>query len=100
MEPEELEILKRPDGSNWQLGTGAFGVVLKAKRAGVQPVAVKASGVCCLEMHRGGVQQGWAAPAELGEVCNMPCHTAWEEAACHQGLQAFRQVPAGCRNDR
>jgi serine/threonine protein kinase len=41
MEPEELEILKRPDGSDWQLGTGAFGVVLKAKRAGVQPVAVK-----------------------------------------------------------
>ncbi len=44
MEPEELEILKRPDGSDWQLGSGAFGVVLKAKRAGVQPVAVKVSG--------------------------------------------------------
>lgn len=55
MEPEEVDILKRPDGSDWQLGAGAFGVVLKAKRAGVQPVAVKASGVCCLD------EQGWCA---------------------------------------
>lgn len=39
--PEELQYLKRPDGSPWQLGSGGFGVVLKAKRGGVQPVAVK-----------------------------------------------------------
>ena len=41
--PNELEILKRPDGSgtDWELGRGAWGRVYKALRGGVQPVAVK-----------------------------------------------------------
>ncbi|KAI7837019.1 hypothetical protein COHA_009097 [Chlorella ohadii] len=39
--PEELEIAKRPDGSDWVLGSGGFGKVFKALRHGVQPVAVK-----------------------------------------------------------
>lgn len=33
--------MKRPDGSDWELGTGGFGKVYKAMRNGVQPVAVK-----------------------------------------------------------
>jgi len=37
----ELEIAKRPDGSDWELGSGGFGKVYKALRHGVQPVAVK-----------------------------------------------------------
>ncbi|KAL4447629.1 hypothetical protein ABPG75_004848 [Micractinium tetrahymenae] len=41
MDPGELEFLRRPDGSLWQLGSGGFGKVFKAQRAGVQPVAVK-----------------------------------------------------------
>ncbi|PRW39362.1 serine threonine- kinase [Chlorella sorokiniana] len=39
--PEEIEICKRPDGSDWELGTGGFGKVYKALRHGAQPVAVK-----------------------------------------------------------
>ena len=42
--PEEIGILSRPDGSPWLLGTGAYGVVYKALRDGVQPVAVKVLG--------------------------------------------------------
>ena len=41
MQPGELEYLRRPDGSLWQLGSGGFGMVYKARRHGVQPVAVK-----------------------------------------------------------
>ncbi len=33
--------MKRPDGSEWELGSGGFGKVYKALRNGVQPVAVK-----------------------------------------------------------
>lgn len=29
-------IIKRPDGSDWELGHGAFGRVVKGLRAGVQ----------------------------------------------------------------
>ncbi|KAK2080725.1 hypothetical protein QBZ16_000579 [Prototheca wickerhamii] len=39
--PHEIEIVKRPDGSAWKLGSGGFGTVFKALRNGVQPVAVK-----------------------------------------------------------
>ncbi|GAB4815748.1 hypothetical protein N2152v2_002794 [Parachlorella kessleri] len=39
--PEEIEIMKRPDGGDWELGSGGFGQVYKALRHGVQPVAVK-----------------------------------------------------------
>ncbi|PRW21099.1 serine threonine- kinase [Chlorella sorokiniana] len=42
--PEAIEILKRPDGSPWQLGSGGFGTVFKALRNGVTPVAVKVLG--------------------------------------------------------
>lgn len=27
--PEAIEIMKRPDGSPWQLGSGGFGTVFK-----------------------------------------------------------------------
>lgn len=40
----EIQILKRPDGSEWRLGAGGFGTVYKAMRNGVQPVAVKVLG--------------------------------------------------------
>jgi serine/threonine protein kinase len=40
----EIEILKRADGTDWQLGAGGFGTVYKAMRNGVQPVAVKVLG--------------------------------------------------------
>lgn len=39
--PEEIEIAKRPDGTDWILGQGGFGKVYKAMRDGVHPVAVK-----------------------------------------------------------
>ncbi|KAI3425130.1 hypothetical protein D9Q98_008902 [Chlorella vulgaris] len=42
--PDEIEILKRADGTDWQLGAGGFGTVYKAMRNGVQPVAVKVLG--------------------------------------------------------
>lgn len=41
LSPDELEFLNRPDGSPWQLGSGGFGVVMKARCNGAQPVAVK-----------------------------------------------------------
>ena len=34
-------IMKRSDGSDWELGSGNFGKVLKGMRGGVQPVAIK-----------------------------------------------------------
>jgi len=40
-QPEEVEICKRPDGSFWQLGTGAFGTCYKGLYHGQQLVAVK-----------------------------------------------------------
>ncbi|KAK9812676.1 hypothetical protein WJX72_001681 [[Myrmecia] bisecta] len=39
--PQELAICRRPDGSEWELGTGASGRVFKATRNGVQVVAIK-----------------------------------------------------------
>ncbi len=33
--------MKRSDGSDWELGAGNFGKVLKGMRGGVQPVAIK-----------------------------------------------------------
>jgi hypothetical protein len=41
LQPEEVEICKRPDGSYWQLGTGAFGTCYKGLYHGRQLVAVK-----------------------------------------------------------
>lgn len=41
IKPEELEVMKRADGGDWELGSGGFGRVYKALRDGVQPVAVK-----------------------------------------------------------
>ena len=40
----EIQVMKRPDGTDWQLGSGGFGTVFKALRNGVQPVAVKVLG--------------------------------------------------------
>jgi hypothetical protein len=40
-QPEEVEVCRRPDGSWWQLGSGACGTVYKGLYHGVQPVAVK-----------------------------------------------------------
>ena len=34
-------IMKRSDGTDWELGSGNFGKVLKGMRGGVQPVAIK-----------------------------------------------------------
>lgn len=41
LQPEEVEVCRRPDGSWWQLGSGACGTVYKGLFHGVQPVAVK-----------------------------------------------------------
>jgi serine/threonine protein kinase len=41
IDPSELSIVARPDGSEWLLGSGASGRVFKALRNGVQIVAVK-----------------------------------------------------------
>ena len=39
--PEEIQIAKKADGSDWVLGSGAFGAVYKATMNGVDTVAVK-----------------------------------------------------------
>ncbi len=41
IDPNEIEICTRGDGSLHSLGAGAYAKVLKAMRGGVQPVAVK-----------------------------------------------------------
>lgn len=51
IDPAEIELLKRPDGSTWELGSGGFGRVYKALRNGAQVVAVKVIPVsqpCCM----------------------------------------------------
>ncbi|KAL4437815.1 hypothetical protein ABPG77_005727 [Micractinium sp. CCAP 211/92] len=54
--PEEIQILKRPDGSDWQLGSGGFGTVFKAMRNGVQPVAVKVLGTVDSRVNSGVIK--------------------------------------------
>ena len=45
--PKDLEICKRPDGSDWLLGEGAHGSVFKALKVG-RPLAAAADGkLCC-----------------------------------------------------
>lgn len=39
--PDEVEVCRRPDGSWWQLGTGAFGTVYKGLYHSVHSVAIK-----------------------------------------------------------
>lgn len=39
--PEQLAICKRPDGSDWRLGAGGFGTVYKAVKDDVHDVAMK-----------------------------------------------------------
>ncbi|GAB4820305.1 hypothetical protein N2152v2_007351 [Parachlorella kessleri] len=41
IQPEEVEVCRRADGSWWQLGSGACGTVYKGLHHGMQPVAVK-----------------------------------------------------------
>ena len=41
LEPSEVTISKRPDGSLWRLGKGGFGEVFKGLRDGVDEVAIK-----------------------------------------------------------
>ena len=41
LDPADITILRRPDGGEWLLGTGASGRVYKAVMNGVQTVAVK-----------------------------------------------------------
>ncbi|KAK9829623.1 hypothetical protein WJX72_006940 [[Myrmecia] bisecta] len=38
---DDIELCRRPDGSEWVLGEGSFGMVFRALRSGVQDVAVK-----------------------------------------------------------
>jgi hypothetical protein len=44
LRPEDIEICRRPDGRQWEIGAGAFGQVYKAVLGGVQTVAVKMLG--------------------------------------------------------
>ena len=41
LQPEDVQICQRPDGSKWFLGRGGFGEVLKGLKDGVDEVAVK-----------------------------------------------------------
>ena len=41
LQPEDVQICQRPDGSKWYLGRGGFGEVLKGLKDGVDEVAVK-----------------------------------------------------------
>lgn len=47
----EIQIAKRPDGSDWELGSGGFGMVYRGLRNGVQPVAVKVLSVSVSSLH-------------------------------------------------
>ena len=50
--PDEIQILKKADGSDWILGSGGFGSVYKAHMNGVNIVAVKVSCRCAHSVWR------------------------------------------------
>lgn len=41
MDARDVEICRRPDGTEWVLGEGRYGKVYRAVKGGVQVVAVK-----------------------------------------------------------
>ena len=47
--PDEIQVMKRADGSDWVLGSGGFGSVYKALMNGFDVVAVKVQH-CSLSM--------------------------------------------------
>lgn len=57
---QDIEVCRRPDGSEWVLGRGRHSQVLKAIKGGVQ-----VSGSCCRGRLTGYGAAGWAALLEV-----------------------------------
>lgn len=66
----EIELCRRPDGSNWVLGVAQYGKVYKALQNGVQVRRRQGSVVeCAVERVQQDVSE---PPARLGADCQVP----------------------------
>ena len=76
----ELQVCTRPDGTPWELGSGAFGRVFRGLRGGVQPVALKV------------LHDGSAAAAEADDRAAFSREVAILRACRHPNIVAFAGV--------
>ena len=82
IDPSDVELMKRPDGSTWELGSGGFGRVYKALRNGAQVVAVKVIPVS-------GRWWWWCCRCR----CHCCCWTAGGAVSCRSAPHARQRTP-------
>ena len=87
--PEAIEIMKRPDGSPWQLGSGGFGTVFKARPCSQNKLPAEGCrpGVCLFAAWR--TVRPWLRAAALLTTL-LPAHIASgyaqrRDACCSEG---------------
>ena len=92
-------MMRRPDGSIWELGSGGFGRVVKGVRAGVQVYPTNTNRIAqaaCREV--GCMQQGCLRGCVRAEVrgtfaenFGVLCHRKWPSKCCSRPTRRLRR---------